>query len=525
MILQSILRSLSKGWPQSWYFQISRAPTVVRLLVACVLLVSRVIPPTVARRIPLVSNGISLLSSLESLHRTEPFVPPVRDLPHQLNTCNLERRSFDEIVVGSGPGGAISAYLSSLSGREVLLIEEGRDLSPHPHHSLAQLTTDFRSGGQEMIFALPPIPYAQGQVLGGSSEINSGLYHRLPNSRLPTWLAIAQIDDTVWSKAEVEVESLIGVYSQDEDSLGIYRNSPMKAAASAMGWTCQQIPRWRKYSGSDFEHRGMFASLLANPPAGLAILSQHRVHKLVSKTDSNCVVIRGPSCEHELLANRVTVSGGTVETPRLLVRSGFLTHRQLSFGFHAMSRVLATFDSEVNDLHDIDPHQAWTKDYHSKFGVSVSTLGFLRATEKTLGVKDPVSARNALVFYASSAMDLNGKFLKFGNQIYPAYGFSSLEKTRINQSTFSLIEGLQASGARNIYRKAEGTSLSTVHIFGSLPLGKSLLDNIGTLSPIGYPSIRVCDASIFPTAPLVNPQGPLMHLAYALTQRWLEDAH
>jgi choline dehydrogenase-like flavoprotein len=525
MILRSILRLLGKGWPESWHFQISRASMVIKLLVACVLVVSRLISPAFARKIPLLSSGISLLSSLETLHRTEPFVPAGKELPKESNTCNLGRKSFDEIVVGSGPGGAIAAYLSSLSGREVLLIEEGRSLSSYPHHSLAQLATDFRSGGQEMIVSLPPIPYAQGQVLGGSSEINSGLYHRLPNSRLPTWLNVAQIDDLDWSKAEVEVESLIGVYSQNDESLGVYRNSPMKAAASAMGWTCQQIPRWRKYSGSNFEHRGMFVSLLANPPSGLAILSQHRAHKIISKMGANRVVVRGTSCEHTFFANQVTVSGGTVETPRLLVRSGLLTTRQLSFGFHAMSRVLATFGSEVNDLHDIDPHQAWTKDYSSKFGISVSTLGFLRATENALGVKNPVSAHNALVFYASNAMDLNGKFLRFGNQIYPSYRFSSLERARIDESTSLLIEGLQKSGARNIYRKAEGPSLSTVHIFGSLPLGKSSLDDVGTLSPLGYPSIRVCDASILPSAPLVNPQGPLMHLAYALTQRWLKNAH
>jgi choline dehydrogenase-like flavoprotein len=458
-------------------------------------------PPYLAKRIPLVSNGIALLDSLEALHRTEKFVPTVKDLPHHSDTCNLGRKSFDEIVVGSGPGGAISALLSSLSGREVLLVEEGRNLSSYPHHSLAQLATDFRSGGQEMIFSLPPIPYAQGQVLGGSSEINSGLYHRLPQSRLPTWLSVAQIDGDAWSRAEVEVEALVGIYSQDDESLGIYRNSPMKAAANAMGWTCEQIPRWRKYSGHDFEHRGMYASILANPPAGLVILSQHRAHKIVSKKDSNCVIVRGPSCEHQFFAKRLTISGGTVETPRLLVRSGILTTRQLSFGFHAMSRILATFDSEVNDLHDIDPHQAWTKDYDSKFGVSVSTLGFLRATERALGVRDPISARNALVFYASSPMDVNGKFLRLGNQIYPTYRFSKLEKARISQSTVRLVEGLQQSGARNIYCKAEGASLSTVHIFGSLPLGKSLLDNVGSLDPAGYPSIRVCDASIFPTAP------------------------
>ena len=73
-------------------------------------------------------------------------------------------------------------------------------------------------------------------------------------------------------------------------------------------------------------------------------------------------------------------------------------------------------------------------------------------------------------------------------------------------------------GATNVLGKITTPSISTVHIFGSLPLGSNkLLDNNGFLNNSMH-RIRVCDASLLPSAPKVNPQGPISVLSLLLSK-------
>ena len=93
------------------------------------------------------------------------------------------------VVVGSGPGGAITACLLAEAGRDVLLIEEGQFL---PLESCAPFSQDeleqkYRNGGQTVALGKNKITYVEGCCVGGGSEINSGLYHRTPPDILERW--------------------------------------------------------------------------------------------------------------------------------------------------------------------------------------------------------------------------------------------------------------------------------------------------------------------------------------------------
>jgi choline dehydrogenase-like flavoprotein len=73
------------------------------------------------------------------------------------------------------------------------------------------------------------------------------------------------------------------------------------------------------------------------------------------------------------------------------------------------------------------------------------------------------------------------------------------------------------------------TYLSTVHLFGSCPLGENrnpsnplcVTDSYGKLH--GYENIFVADASIIPEAPGVNPQITVMGLAYRVADAFLSS--
>ncbi|MDD5628725.1 MAG: GMC family oxidoreductase N-terminal domain-containing protein, partial [Elusimicrobia bacterium] len=95
----------------------------------------------------------------------------------------------DIAVVGSGPGGAVAACVLAEAGREVLLIEEGPGIGQESCRpfSLAELAQKYRHGGVTAALGPVPVAYVEGKVVGGGSEVNSGLYLRAPAARLEEW--------------------------------------------------------------------------------------------------------------------------------------------------------------------------------------------------------------------------------------------------------------------------------------------------------------------------------------------------
>ena len=72
---------------------------------------------------------------------------------------------------------------------------------------------------------------------------------------------------------------------------------------------------------------------------------------------------------------------------------------------------------------------------------------------------------------------------------------------------------------------AERTSLTSVHLFCSCPMGENRAlcasDSYGQVH--GAPDLYIQDASLLCTAPGVNPQGSIMALARRNTLRYLES--
>ena len=125
-------------------------------------------------------------------------------------TCNFTTHFeglFDEIVVGSGPGGAFAANESTKKGNKVLLIESGEVANQKiAHHSAEQLVENFAFGGLEVILGRVLVPFAQGRALGGGSQVNSGLYHRTPNFIANEWRSIVGISEQEWRQCENLIE-------------------------------------------------------------------------------------------------------------------------------------------------------------------------------------------------------------------------------------------------------------------------------------------------------------------------------
>ena len=102
------------------------------------------------------------------------------------------------VVIGSGAGGAVTALELATAGFDVIVLEEGR------RHDRTQTygagTTEgmkqlYRRRGMTPIFGSVPIGSVEGRCVGGSTEINSGFWHRLPPDCYHRWRTDYLLED------------------------------------------------------------------------------------------------------------------------------------------------------------------------------------------------------------------------------------------------------------------------------------------------------------------------------------------
>src|SRR5215831_2155540 len=128
----------------------------------------------------------------------------------------------DAVVVGTGAGGATAAARLRDAGLDVLMLEEGA------LHRTETFVTDpatmarrlYRDAGTSLILGRPPIFFAEGRCVGGSTVINGGMSWRTPEKVLDRW----------WREDGVD-----GIRAKDPESIG-RDNELLRAGAEAKGW-------------------------------------------------------------------------------------------------------------------------------------------------------------------------------------------------------------------------------------------------------------------------------------------------
>lgn len=99
----------------------------------------------------------------------------------------------DVVVVGSGAGGATVATELALAGQDVIVLEEGPQISAAEHGAMRQtesLRHVWREAGMTAsigLFGAPTVNVTMGRVVGGSSMVTGGVCFRTPEPVLDAW--------------------------------------------------------------------------------------------------------------------------------------------------------------------------------------------------------------------------------------------------------------------------------------------------------------------------------------------------
>lgn len=463
------------------------------------------------------------------------------------------------LVIGSGAGGAATAATLAGRGYDVVVLEEGPHLDTstiitNSPEAIAQL---YRNRGVTPILGRPSIAYVEGRCVGGSTEVNSAFWHRLPPDCYHRWRADALLADFSPEIMEPYFELLERELSVSYlDAPRLPRSSELfRRGIEHMGWQYAEVPRCQKQNdgSSPFapgNKQSMQRTFLPKAlSAGAQLWPDCKALRLVRDGARVTGVLveraNGRTPDRVLIhADSVFVCCGAVQTAALLRRSGITRNVGDNLCIHPMIKAAAVFDEEIGAHEEVLPiyqvKEFWP---NIAIGGSVFTPGFLAMLLADNWKTNQHAMRDwsrMALYYAGTRGMNRGKIRVlpgFADGVVVRYQLTEADRKNISIGLARLGEILFAAGAKAVYpslrsqpvlRSAdqcrgflkgpipiEAMSLSTVHAFSSCPMGENpdycATDSFGKVN--GFCNLYINDASIIPDSPGVNPQGTVMAIA------------
>ena len=468
------------------------------------------------------------------------------------------------LVIGSGAGGAVTALTLAEAGFDVTVLEEGNrpGRESYGRSDTEAMKTFYRHSGMTPIMGRVPIGFVEGACVGGSTEINSGFWHRTPREVLLRWkaqfgLADASADELrehfAWAERLLEV----GLYGRPWPA----STRLFARGAEAMGWAAQEVPRVAPGCAGlnacargcpSGAKRGMATSLIPRAEAaGARILPHCRAQLLLRRKHRIYGVLAELRCEdgtRELVrieADEVFVCAGPTQTPALLRRSGIKFHVGETLRIHPMLKVVAHCDGEPLDAHKSVIPLLQVKEFWPEIslGGAYFTPGHaaLMLSDNWRELGDRMQdVRHLAGYYVAVKGTGRGSVRPAqldDDTTFVRYDLSDEDVRNLSRGLARLATLLLAAGATAVFPCVSGLppirteieavrwldellplstlSLTTVHAFSSCPIGERLVscaaNSFGKIHSLT--NLYVNDASMLPDSPGVNPQGSVMALA------------
>ena len=468
---------------------------------------------------------------------------------------------YEVVVVGSGAGGGVIAGELAERGRKVLLLEAGphrtaADFTRWESHASADIWWPMRFAMPANDPSQPPVPIIGGRCVGGTTTINTKVALRATQHEFDKWHAgTGMVND---AGQPFGPDDLAPQYARVEQQLGIRERADwtdnLRMIARAFEAVGEELEPVMSYTDENCMKCG---SCLQGCPTNAGKSTQNTyIHRqwAIGRLElrAGCFVDRvliedgpdGPQAtgvaytdadgvSHTVAADAVVVSGGALNTPQVLWRSG-LTNPMIGrhLGFHPASFVFGLFD-EPQDAHRVYPISG-----HCMTHQRDEDGGFIL---EALSVQDPIG-------FSVSLCDENGPV--WGEKLNRACrqyrhwiglllmvnddnnGWIELDENgneRImtdfkphelarRDAGFELgSRVLRAAGAKEIM----WTGPSCTHIQGGCPMGpdpaRSVVDIHGESHEVSR--LFVGDGSLVPRTLSVNPSLTIMALATRVAER------
>ncbi len=484
----------------------------------------------------------------------------------------------DVVVVGSGAGGATLAYELARAGKAVIMVEAGRyvrskDFSEHLPDMFAKTYQD--GGGQTN--ADGDIMIVQGRCVGGSTVVNGAVCFRTPEAALRDWR-----DE--FGLVDMTTERLAPIFEALERRLGVHVNGAHEISGNsrvllqgceALGWSAHPVSRNVKDCAlSGFCFHGCASdrkqsALVTHVPWAMAhgakVLADTFVER-VRFEGRRAVGITGQlrdpftgelKARVRIDAERVVVAAGPIQTPLLLFRSEVKDqggHLGRNLALHPSVLITADMEQEVMGHRGASVGACCDAFVEPGAGRFLFEGGM--PSPEVLALHLPAHGEEhaeTMLRYPHIAAtacliwDRNNGSISYDGKVKSIdYRLGDEEKARLRLGLAAGARIFLAAGARSVFlptptatriRSPEevGNVISALsldpgtmqmisyHPQGTCRMGadpaRSVVGPDGAV--FGYEALYVADASLLPTAILLNPQMTVYMMAARVAARIL----
>lgn len=480
---------------------------------------------------------------------------------------------FDVIVVGSGAAGAVSASRLALTGKRVLILESGGLYTAKDFNGSEGLYETLYKNGLLHSTLDGGINLLQGHCVGGSATVNWTSSFRLPKRT-----------EAYWSqnlKLSLDFEELSGIYTKLESRLNIEpwavkpnaNNQALASGAASLGWSYGVVPRnvkgcWNLgLCGVGCPTNAKQSPLVTTIPdainSGACLAYNGPVQRLLldGKKASGVVLANGAL----ILASKVVLAAGAVNSPGILLRSGLrdsLPALGESTCLHPTCFSIARFPEKVHPYYGApqsiySDHFLWpaTND-DLQFGFKLEAVPlqpvlasglFSRSGQSLASDMKALAQTSGMIALLRDGFDgdragqtllddhggarvkypVTGELtrgaklalLKMAQCQFEA-GATEVRPGHLQASQwFSTLSEVSSFLATTTYDPYQ-LSLGSAHLMGGAKMGAAKQDSVvNTKGAVhGVRGLYVVDASVFPTSLGVNPQLTVMAVSELFSQ-------
>ena len=461
----------------------------------------------------------------------------------------------ENLIVGSGPGGSVIFEKLTGMGEDTLLIEEGPDIlgmTPFNIPILDRHAKFYRDGGFTPILSNRPFPFSEGRVLGGTSELNGGLFWPLPEILEEKWVSdlgylVCDIADmkSHFSRFSNLLQVAPVVTKANSDLPSKLLQDSAEKQGLAVGKSMRVVPDCQKLnqcgSGCPKSLKNSMSRTLI--PRGVSQGGRYKCQVRALRINAYAGIARSLQVKFgnsiiEIPFKRLFLSCGPTQTPLLLHRSKLSRNAGKIVNFHLNLKFLVKFKEIVDAKNGtIFSHQV--QEYLNEGILLMSSnfqpeyLGIILANLSKNQTQDILKNSNK---YAIFTLQLNprdsGQLRFFGDRTIPSYKFSN-EGFHFLKSAISKVTNLlfampideiilpirdyvinHPGKLEKILSSTKSSDfhLSSVHGMSSAsfhPNDKfAVTDRYGKL--LNYQNVFIADSSAVPTATIESPQGTIM---------------
>ena len=492
-----------------------------------------------------------------------------------IKSNNLHLKA-DVVVVGSGAGGAVTAYELARQGLDVIVLEAGpyipsKDFGEDFNKALESLYEDHGAQANRDGDLL----VLQGRCVGGSTVVNGCVSFRTPDFILEEWRELHGLES-------MTPEMLEPYFERVERNLSISDNGPHEIArhsqlitegAKKLGWSVKPHQRNVKQcaltghclSGCKTERKqSMLVTYLPWAAAhGARIHSDTRVTRILASdgraTGVQAEVIdpeNGKVADLQVDAPRVVLAAGAVQTPLLLLKSGLANSSGevgRNFACHPSFFVLARYPEPVYPWRGALLGSYIDEFMHPDKGAFILEGGGLGVAEMTMITEPGTGA--PFIEYMQNSRFYSGLVTLIHDhnvgEISLRDGHKDISYRLIDEDFSSMQQALAAaarlhlaSGASEVFmpttenksitseaqidevvssvvNRPQHLRMVSYHPQGSCRMGadpsRSVVAANGETHDVA--GLFIADASLIPTSTLVNPQTTVYALATYIAER------